>query len=140
MTSFDRDVGAAHVPCTALRMHALAAAQAAIYTTTGVWPVAHIRSFEAVTGPKRERWLVKTMGLFIAAVGTALGVAARKPVSREIAVLGAASAAALFSCDVVYVAKRRISPVYLLDAVVEGAFAAGWIAVILRQSRRDDVP
>src|SRR3954471_24159468 len=112
-------------------MHALAAAQAALYTTSGIWPVAHIRSFEAITGPKRERWLVKTMGLFIAAVGAALGVGARRSgsLSRETAVLGAASAAALCACDLVYVAKRRISPVYLLDAVVEGAFAAGWIAI-----------
>lgn len=98
--------------------------------TTGIWPVLHMRSFEAVTGPKRERWLVKTMGLFIAAVGVALGT------TRDVRVLGITTAAALCACDVVYAGKRRISPVYLLDAVVEGALVAGWIAIILRQRGR----
>ncbi|HEY8075873.1 MAG TPA: hypothetical protein VIF62_17220 [Labilithrix sp.] len=114
-----------------LRARTLAAAQAAIYVGTGLWPVVHLASFEAVTGPKRERWLVKTMGLLIGAVGVTLALG--RP-TRETALLGAASAAALGACDVVYAAKRRISPVYLLDAVLEGAFIVGWIAAMSRKS------
>jgi hypothetical protein len=37
-----------------------------------------------------------------------------------------ASAGALATIDTVYVAKRRISPIYLLDAVAEIALVAGW--------------
>ncbi len=44
----------AHPP---LRPHAVALAQAVLYVATGVWPLVHMRSFEAVTGRKRERWL-----------------------------------------------------------------------------------
>jgi hypothetical protein len=40
--------------------------------------------------------------------------------------VAAGSAAALATIDVVYVAKRRISPVYLLDAIAEIALVAAW--------------
>src|SRR5215213_7149555 len=40
----------------------LARLQAIFYIVSGVWPFVSIRSFEAVTGPKVDRWLVKTVG------------------------------------------------------------------------------
>jgi hypothetical protein len=117
---------------------ALACAQSAVFVSTGIWPALHMRSFERVTGPKRERWLVKTMGLFIAAAGAALGAAAASR-SREVpgstVVLGAASAATLAACDVVFAAEGRIRKVYLLDAALESLFVAGWLAVALGRRR-----
>jgi hypothetical protein len=118
---------------------ALACAQSAVFVSTGIWPALHMRSFELVTGPKRDRWLVETMGLFIAAVGAALGTAGvsrARSVAPETIVLGAASAATLAACDVVFVAKGRIRAVYLLDAILESAFVAGWFAVAVGASRR----
>lgn len=106
----------------------IAAAQSFFYVTSGVWPLVSLRTFELVTGRKREKWLVQTMGAFIAAVGVALGVAARKRrVAPEAVVLGAASAATLAVCDVVFVKKADLRRVYLLDAIVEGALVAGWL-------------
>lgn len=101
--------------------------QAVFYILTGVWPLVHMRSFEAVTGPKTDRWLVKTAGVLITAIGLTLGLAAtRRRPTPEIALLGVTSAAGLTAIDVVYVAKRRISPVYLLDALAELALIAAW--------------
>jgi hypothetical protein len=40
--------------------------------------------------------------------------------------LALTSAAGLALVDVYFVAQRRISPVYLLDAVAESALIAGW--------------
>ena len=37
--------------------------QGIFYLLTGIWPVLHIESFMAVTGPKTDIWLVKTVGL-----------------------------------------------------------------------------
>ena len=109
------------------RAEAVAATQGAFYTATGVWPIVGLRSFEAVTGPKPEGWLVKTVGGLIGVAGAAMTSAAlRKRVTPEIAMLGAGCAAVLAAIDVVYVARRRISPVYLLDAVAEGVLMAGW--------------
>ena len=50
----------------------MAVAQGAFYLATGLWPVLHLRSFEAVTGPKADGWLVKTVGGLIGVVGGAL--------------------------------------------------------------------
>jgi hypothetical protein len=50
----------------------LATIQGAYYLLTGLWPLAHLRSFQAVTGPKLEPWLVKTVGVLAAAIGFTL--------------------------------------------------------------------
>lgn len=108
----------------------LALAQGAFYVATGVWPLVHLPSFEAVTGPKPERWLVKTVGGLIAVVGGTVAAAGlRRRVTPEIAATAAGCAAVLALIDIVYVSKRRIAPVYLLDAVAEGALVAAWAGV-----------
>lgn len=105
----------------------LARAQALYYVATGVWPLVDIRSFEAVTGPKTDRWLVKTVGLLVATTGLSLGLAARRRrFAPEVVLVAAGNAAALAAIDGVYVAKGRISPIYLLDAAAEIALVAGW--------------
>jgi hypothetical protein len=101
--------------------------QGAFYVATGLWPIVHMRSFEAVTGPKVDRWLVKTMGGLIAAVGASLIAGGMdRSGSRSLPWLGVGSAAALGAADVIFVAKRRISRVYLLDAAAELGLIAGW--------------
>ena len=42
--------------------------------------------------------------------------------------LAIGSAAALAGIDLVYVSRRRIAPIYLLDALGEFALIAGWAA------------
>jgi hypothetical protein len=105
----------------------LARLQAIFYIVTGIWPFLSMRSFEAVTGPKVDRWLVKTVGALVTVIGCALALASRRrQLAPEVVLVAAGSAAALATIDTVYVAKRRISPVYLLDAVAEIALVAGW--------------
>jgi hypothetical protein len=43
--------------------------QGGCYAATGTLPLVHLRSFEAVTGPKRDHWLVRTVGLMAAVMG-----------------------------------------------------------------------
>jgi hypothetical protein len=108
---------------------ALALGQGVFFVATGLWPIVHLPSFEAITGPKPEGWLVKTVGALLVATGGALALASRRPLTREWAVLGAGSAAALAAVDVWYAGvRRRIAPVYLLDAPLELAFVAAWAA------------
>jgi len=107
----------------------IALAQGIFYIVTGVWPIISPRSFQVVTGPKADMWLVKSMGGLIAAVGCVLCVAgARGKVSREIRLLGMLSAATLCGADAIYALKGRISRIYLLDAALELALIAGWTA------------
>ena len=50
----------------------------------------------------------------------------RGAASLEVALLAAGSALALLAVDLIYVGKRTIAPVYLLDAVAETAILAAW--------------
>ena len=100
--------------------------QATYYAVTGVWPLLSYRSFEVVTGRKREPWLVKTVGLLLVVVASVL---AADPDGQTTGArrLGVGTAAALLVVDVWYAAfHRRISPIYLADAAVEAGFIGMW--------------
>ena len=101
--------------------------QGVYFVATGVWPLISLRTFERVTGPKTDGWLVKTVGALIAVIGGALLLDARRP-SRGTVAMAVGSAVALGTVDVVYPARGRISKVYLLDAVAEAALLAMWLA------------
>ena len=111
-----------------MRMATLARLQGVYFFMTGVWPLLSMRTFEAVTGRKRDRWLVKTVGVLITVIGASL-VAVRRPAAPT-TLLAVGSAAALGSVDVVYSLKGRISRVYLLDAVLEALLVAGWLTLL----------
>ncbi|HEU0034974.1 MAG TPA: hypothetical protein VFQ53_30320 [Kofleriaceae bacterium] len=103
--------------------------QGIFYVVTGLWPIVHLKSFERVSGPKVDKWLVKTTGGLIAAVGTALVIGSfEHRTSRALRILGLASAIALGAADLLYSLKGRVSKVYLADAAAEGAAVATWIA------------
>jgi hypothetical protein len=98
-------------------------AQALYYVVTGIWPLLHLRSFMALTGPKADTWLVQTFGGLVAALGLALVLrdgGERGALKR----VSTAAALALATADVWFVARRRISPIYLADALVELALVA----------------
>jgi hypothetical protein len=108
---------------------AVATAQSVFYIVTGLWPLVHRRSFERVTGPKVDFWLVETVGITVASIGLGLAQSLRsgRPIPSELRSVAIAAAAGLAAVDLVYVARRRISPVYLLDAVAEAALIVGWL-------------
>jgi hypothetical protein len=117
-------------------MRPLAFAQAVYFVATGLWPLVSIRTFQKVTGPKVDLWLVRTVGVLIAAIGATLAVGARRRrPSPETATLALGSAAGLGAIDVVYAARGRISRVYLLDAEAEALLAAAWLAGLARRRR-----
>lgn len=101
--------------------------QGVYFLLTGIWPLVSMRTFEAVTGPKVDKWLVKTAGVLIAVIGASLLADARRP-SRGSRVLGIGSAAALGGVDVVYSLRGRISKIYLADAVLEALLVGLWVA------------
>ncbi|MDQ3740803.1 MAG: hypothetical protein M3389_07650, partial [Actinomycetota bacterium] len=79
----------------------VALAQGVYYGATALWPLVSRRTFEAVTGPKDDWWLVETVALLILPIGGALGAAgARDRVTPEIQLLGAGAAGLLGASDV----------------------------------------
>jgi hypothetical protein len=116
---------------------ALAGIQGAYYLATGVWPLVHMPSFLAVTGPKADLWLVQTVGALIAVIGLTLLVAACSGrITWEAILLGAGAALALGAVDVIFVTGDVIPPIYLADAGPEGVFALWWLAVAVRGKRQ----
>ena len=105
---------------------AVAAVQSAYYVTTGLWPILHRPSFERVTGPKRDYWLVRTVGGLAVAIGMTLGIAAttgRR--TREAETLALAGAIAFVAADLQ--AARASSRIYLADAALHVVLIAGWL-------------
>lgn len=103
--------------------------QSAYYVLTGLWPVVHYPSFEAVTGPKTDDWLVHTVGLLAFVIGAALGVAAARNHIRapDIIVLAVGAALAFAGIDLWYGLPGQIPPIYLADAAVELGFVAALV-------------
>jgi len=101
------------------------------FFATGVWPLVSIRTFKMVTGEKTDNlptgldadhWLVMGMSLLITSISLTLLMAAwRRTRTAEIGLLAVVSAAGLTAIDVIYVARRVILPIYLLDAAIEVA-------------------
>ena len=101
--------------------------QGLYFAATGLWPIVSITTFQMVTGPKTDLWLVKTVGVLVIAIGAVLIVAAlRRRITPEILLLAVTSALGLAAIDVIYVSRGRISPVYLLDAAAELILVALW--------------
>src|SRR4030042_3673694 len=98
--------------------------QGLYYLITGIWPLFSISTFEKVPGAKTDHWLVKTIGLLLLVViGLALITGSlKRSVTSELAIIGIGSAGALMSIDVIYVFKRIISSIYLLDIIAELIF------------------
>jgi hypothetical protein len=109
-------------------MSALAVARAhgAANLIGGLWPLLHMRSFEAVFGPKVDRWLVKTVAGLLVVNGLTLLATRSTPESiAQTRRLGIGTAAVLALIDLSYAPTGRISKMYLADAAVE----IGWIMV-----------
>jgi hypothetical protein len=107
--------------------------QGGYFLATGIWPLLSRRSFERLTGPKADFWLAQTVGVLVTGIGAVILVAERRRrMTPEIELLALVSATGLALVDVAFVARNRISKVYLLDALAEAALTAGWVA---RRSR-----
>lgn len=120
----DNDAGQTHRPEA---WRAVSLAQGCFYLVSGLWPVVHLRSFMAVTGPKTDYWLVQSFGVLVAAIGAVFlirGVKGPGAVTRQ---FGLASAFALTAIDVRFVATGTISPIYLCDAAAELLLAIAWL-------------
>jgi hypothetical protein len=105
----------------------VALVQGGFYVLTGVWALVDLDSFMAVTGPKTDLWLVKTVGALVTVIGGVLLTAGwRRRVTRDVLLLGIGAALSLATIDVVYVAAGQISRIYLLDAVAEVGLAIAW--------------
>ena len=91
-------------------------ALSAYYVVFGLWPFVHRRSFTAIAGPKPDVFRLEAAGALFAAVGAGLAVRSR-PVPEVVLVPLAAVAVEVRH-------RRRIRPVYLVDAALQLTLSA----------------
>jgi hypothetical protein len=116
----------------------LALVQGLYYLATGVWPLIDIGSFQAVTGPKTDLWLVHTVGVLVTVIGLVLLAAGwRRQATPEVLLLAIGSIVALTGIDLVYTSRGVIAPVYLVDALGEVIILLGWLVVIVQIMRAE---
>ena len=113
----------------------LSRAHGAFNLVSGVWPIVHMRSFEAVSGPKVDRWLVRTVGGLMAVNGL-VQLTARESEQRLSGRVGIGTAAVLGIIDVRYGGTGRISRIYLLDAVVQLLWVGAWTRALTGPRKR----
>lgn len=110
----------------------LARAHGAFNLANGLWPLLHMRSFEAVFGPKTDRWLVRTVAGLLCVNGvTQLRASRSRKTMPDAKVTGMGTAATLAAIDLAYAPTGRIRRIYLLDAATELV----WLLLWSRQRR-----
>ncbi len=103
--------------------------QGMYYMITGLWPLLHVGSFEAVTGQKMDKFTLRSTGLMIVIVGAILALASReKRPDPGFTALGVGSAVGLATLEVVN--AQRIRQVYLLEAL--GEFGLAGMLIVTR--------
>lgn len=110
-------------------MRRLAQVQGGFNLLGGLWPLVSMRSFEAVYGPKEDRWLECTVAGLLATVGVAQLMSRTRSQLDVARVLGIGAAGTLLAVDLVNVPRGRLSKMYLQDAVCEIGFLAAWAQV-----------
>lgn len=111
-----------------MALSTIAKVQGTFNVVSGIWPLAHMRSFEAVSGPKTDKWLVRTVAGLLVTVGLAQLRAARDADSVGYAkLLGVGTAGTLVAIDLTYAVPGRISRIYLVDAAVELLLIRSWL-------------
>jgi hypothetical protein len=99
----------------------------AYYGVTGLWPLIHMSSFEALLGKKREHWLVQTVSLLMLSVAGGLTSSTRS-VPRPLALTAGLAAAGMGAIGMRYGSSGRISRLYMADALLQYVLAAMWLA------------
>jgi energy-converting hydrogenase Eha subunit E len=90
----------------------------------------------AVSGPKTDIWLVKTVSVVLAAIGLSLIVqAVSNSLSLPILILALCNSIGLSFIDFYYSLRNVISKVYLADAFLEIVFFFIWIYILYRNKK-----
>jgi hypothetical protein len=114
----------------------LGLAHGSFNVVAGVWPLVSLRTFEAVFGPKADRWLVFTVSGLLVANGVSQIASTRRGELAATRQTGLGTAATLLTIDLIYVPKGRIRWTYLIDAAAEAAWIGLWARIPPRHVAR----
>lgn len=104
-----------------------------LYTLlTALWGLLDIDSFMAVTGPKTDIRLVKTVSVLLVAIAVCLLSALFiSGYLLPVIILAALCSIGMAGIDFYYARHHVIASIYMLDGIAEIAFLTGWIYVLV---------
>jgi hypothetical protein len=115
----------------------LLAIQGTYSLITALWGLVDIETFMAVTGPKTDVWLVKTVSVLIMPIAFSLISAIYiKNSIVPAAIVGLTSALGLASIDFYYTSNNVISDVYMADGFMQLLFIIAWMYTICQISKK----
>jgi hypothetical protein len=104
--------------------------QAIYYYSTALWPLLDMNSFMEISGPKNDKWLVKTVSVVLLAVSNAILAAVYlQNISVPVIILSISCCIGLLVIDIYYVRMKVILRVYLADATIEFFLLTGWVFI-----------
>lgn len=107
-------------------------AQGVYSLLTASWGLIDIESFMAITGPKADVWLVKTVSVLIIPISLCLlSYLITRSGFTQVAIVGITSAIGLGTIDFYYSLRDVISKVYLGDGFMQVLFLLMWAVVII---------
>ena len=98
----------------------------------GAWPLVHMRSFEAITGPKPDEFLVRTVAMLLLLV---VGILLRQrtaPWERSAVHMAVGTLIVLGLVDITSAAGGWIWKVYYADGAMHLLFATAWLLQLAR--------
>ena len=106
------------------------------FALPSIWPLVHMPSFLAVTGPKTDLWLVQTVAVLLLVISSVFITAALYgEYQTYLGVLAVGSTVAMAGVDIYFATQDVIWDTYLIDAVGEILFLGGWLFYILKTGR-----
>lgn len=116
-------------------MRTLLLLQGSYYFLTAVWPLIHLRSFEMVTGDKKDHWLVYTLSLMILSSSLVfLFSSIYLPIiSKAVVLLSVTNCLFLGFVSIYFPLKGVIRKVYLGDGLLEMLILTGVLYVEFRE-------
>jgi len=106
------------------------------FALPSIWPLIHMPSFLAVTGPKTDLWLVQTVAVLLLVISCVFITAALNgEYQTYLGVLAVGSTVAMAGVDIYFATQDVIWNTYLIDAVGEILLLGGWLFYILNTRR-----
>ena len=106
------------------------------FLVTALWGLLDIDSFMAVTGPKTDIWLVKTVSVILVAIAVCLLIHKYTGgPSLAAMALGFASSLGLALVEFYYVYNRTLSIVYFYDGLIEVVFSILWVYLFFARNK-----
>ena len=105
----------------------------AYYLIGGAWPLISLETFEYVTGPKYDDWLVRSVALLLVVAGIILVTQPKGSIERSAVKLAFGTSLALGCVAMITSAGVWISSVYFLDGTLHLLFAATWAFLVWRK-------